>query len=53
MTPFFLEKINMAGYKKGAATGGKKKGAAMGGKSMTMKQKMAKMRKMKKPTKRA
>jgi len=53
MTPFFLGKTNMAGYKKGAATGGKKKGAAMGGKSMTMKQKMAKMRKMKKPTKRA
>ncbi len=39
--------------KKGAATGGKKKGAATGGKSMTMKQKMAKLRAMKKPKRRA
>tara|TARA_R100001086_G_scaffold249966_1_gene192102 strand:- start:1253 stop:1384 length:132 start_codon:yes stop_codon:yes gene_type:complete len=43
----------MAGMKKGAATGGKKKGAATGGKSMTMKQKMAKLRAMKKPKRRA
>lgn len=43
----------MAGYKKGSAMGGKKKGSANGGKSMTMKQKMAKLRAMKKPKRRA
>lgn len=43
----------MAGMKKGSAMGGKKKGSAAGGKPMTMKQKMAKMRQMKKPKRRA
>ena len=43
----------MAGYKKGSAMGGKKKGSAAGGRAMTMKQKMAKMRQMKKTKRRA
>jgi len=43
----------MAGMKKGSAMGGKKKGAKVGGKSTPMQQKMAKMRQMKKPKRRA
>lgn len=39
--------------KKGGAVGGKKKGGAVGGKKMTMKEKMAKLRAMKKPKRRA
>jgi hypothetical protein len=43
----------MVGMKKGGAVGGKKKGGAVGGKKMTMKEKMAKLRAMKKPKRRA
>tara|TARA_Y100001938_G_C7775781_1_gene275484 strand:- start:264 stop:395 length:132 start_codon:yes stop_codon:yes gene_type:complete len=43
----------MAGMKKGSSTGGKKKGSAAGGKTVTMKQRMAKLRAMKKPKRRA
>tara|TARA_R100000773_G_C4217474_1_gene115980 strand:- start:627 stop:758 length:132 start_codon:yes stop_codon:yes gene_type:complete len=43
----------MVGMKKGSAMGGKKKGSAAGGKKMTMAQRMAKLRAMKKPKRRA